>query len=262
VDTLDGSAGPGGETVRGEEAEAPPERGPAHYKTGNLNERQAAAVDAWRARLRQNRPLPGQERASDAARLAEGASDHPRASTSDVIAAAVADMLRRRSTRPAPLDLAAYAYRTMIAARAASWDREPPVPPPDYPAVSWYAPPELADQVDELRAAAAAAALQKANALPAEAAKRYPADRYPNDADRRRARYVAAARDRYGLRYAGRAVPPGAVARMAIDRWAARDVDQVIAAGVAWCQDHHQQWHRPRRDMRALRSGPGEAKPR
>ena len=61
----------------------------------------------------------------------------------------------------------------MIAARAAAWDIEPPVPPPDYPAVSWYAPPGIAGRVEELRAAAHAAALEKDKALPAEAADRY-----------------------------------------------------------------------------------------
>jgi hypothetical protein len=246
VDTVTEQADPGGEN---DPAEDEAERPPRHYKTGNMTEAQAAAVTAWRARLRQDKALPGQDRAGDAARLAEGASDHPRASTSDVIAAAVSEMLRRKSTRPKPLDLAAYAYNTMIAARAASWDIAPPAPPADHPAVSWYAPPELADQVEELLAAACTAAADKEKNLPAEAAERYPAG---VDVEERRARYVFAVATRYGLRYAGRPVPPGAVARMAIDRWAGRDVDQVIAAGVAWSREHHQQWHRARRDMRPL----------
>lgn len=245
--TLNGQAEPGGEN---DPAEDEAERPPKHYKTGNMTEAQATAVTAWRARLRQDKPLPGQDRVSSAARIVDGTSNHPRASTSDVIAAAVAEMLRRKSTRPKPLDLAAYAYRTMIAARAASWDMEPPEPPADHPAVSWYAPPRLADQVEELLAAACAAAVDKEKNLPAEAAERYPAG---VDVEERRARYVFAVATRYGLRYAGRPVPPGAVARMAIDRWAGRDVDQVIAAGVAWSQEHHQQWHRARRDMRPLR---------
>jgi hypothetical protein len=250
VDTVTEQADPGSENDPPDE-EA--ERRPTHYKTGNMNEAQAAAVDSWRARLRQDKPLPGQDRVSSAARIVDGTSNHPRASTSDVIAAAVADMLRRRSTRPKPLDLAAYAYRTMIAVRAAAWDIAPPVPLPDCKAVSWYAPPRLADQVDELLTAARETALEKWLGLPAEAAERYPAEVYPEDFEQRRARYAGAVKARYGLHYAGRAVPAGAVARMAIDRWAARDVEEVIAAGVAWSQEHHQQWHRARRDMQSLR---------
>jgi hypothetical protein len=57
-----------------------------------------------------------------------------------------------------------------------------------------------------------------------------------------------------GLPVRVRRVLRGAIARLAIDRWARRPVDQVAAEGVAYAADAHQQVHRARRDMRKLRS--------
>ena len=304
MDTLDEAAAPGSETgpegEPGEQPEEEEERRPKHYKTGNLTAAQAAAVDAWRARLRTDKPLPGERRVDPAVRMALGWSDHPKASTSDVLAAAVADMLRRRAARPRPLALAAYAYRARRAARPGVVI--PGADPPERPAVSWYAPPGLEDAVENLREQAREAAWEKARGLEKEARARFPGpldrpgddDEDPGrraagplapgaepgpgqdpvaigievgraqaaararaeaeqlDAEKRRAAWIAGQVIKYGLWYAGRDVPPGALARMAIDRWASRPVDDVIADGVRWSKENHDQHHRARRDMRQL----------
>jgi len=59
-----------------------------------------------------------------------------------------------------------------------------------------------------------------------------------------------------GLPARVRQVPRGALARMAIDHWARRPVDQVAADAVAYAADTHRQVHRARRDMRRLRPQP------
>ena len=60
--------------------EEEPDRPPAHYSTGRLTRRQAEVVNAWRARLAEDKPLPGQKKVSMEARLILGADDRPRAS--------------------------------------------------------------------------------------------------------------------------------------------------------------------------------------
>ncbi|MGV9601658.1 hypothetical protein ACWDR1_33865 [Streptosporangium sandarakinum] len=79
----------------------------AHYSTGRLTAAQAATVAAWRDRLREDAPLPGIRPKPEALRLL-GLDDRPAASCSDVIAAAVADLLDH--ALPAELDLARYAH--------------------------------------------------------------------------------------------------------------------------------------------------------
>jgi len=236
---------PADETRAGDGTEDDEPRPPAHCSTGRLTPAQAATVDKWRARLRQDKPLPGQDRVGAAARMA-GATDHPRASTSDAIAAAVTDLLRRP---PEPLELAGYAYRSMLA----QWHARRGQPRADVPAcppVSFYLPAELADQAEALRTQAPTAAAGKLRQAEEEAAEQYPG--YSDAAERNRARYISGQVDRYGLYYT-RQVPRGTIARMAIDRWAGHATDTVIAAAVSWCQETHLQWHRARHDMTTLR---------
>ena len=122
---------------------------PVHYSTGRLTRAQAEVVNAWRARLREDRPLPGQPRAGQVARRDPGADDRPRASCSDAIAAAVADCSRRPpeplalARKPAPAPGAAGRRPGRGEDRAAL-----------YPLVSYYLPAELAGPAEELRALA------------------------------------------------------------------------------------------------------------
>jgi hypothetical protein len=220
------------------EAEA---RRPVHCSTGRLTRAQARAVDAWRARLLEDRALPGQAPAGEAARLS-GSTDHPRASTSDAVAAAVANLLRRP---PAPLDLAGYAYRAILA----QWEDSHGTPRPGAavcPPASYYLPAVLADQAGRHLALARAAATEKLRALRLEARSRYPGS--TDRAAQQRSRYIARQVSDLGLHYS-RQLPRGTLARLAIDQWAGRSPDDVAAEAVAWCQDHHVQWHRARRDM-------------
>ena len=101
-----------------------------HYSTGRLTRAQAGLVNAWRARLREDKPVPGQPRAGEA-RRPPGASGRPRASCSDAIAAAVAGLLA--SQPPAPLELARYAYASMRAQQAARTGRGAGEAAPLYP---------------------------------------------------------------------------------------------------------------------------------
>ena len=204
---------------------------PAHYSTGRLTRAQAETVNAWRARLRLNRPLPGQPPAGLAARMASG-SDRPRASCSDAIAAAVADLLRQP---PEPLELARYAYASMQAARHAARSREAGEAPL-YPPVSWYLPQWLTVPAEQLRAAALAAVRRAQDEV----------DARPHPGTTRAAALACA-----GLPFT-RQIPRGAIARMAIDRWAPRHPDDVAVAAAAYASVVHQQPHRARRDMRRL----------
>jgi hypothetical protein len=244
MDTLPGDSGElgrgGGDADGAEQA-----RPPAHCSTGRLTTAQAGVVDAWRDRLREDRPLPGGDRAGEFARLA-GSSDHPRASTSDAVAAAVAALL---AWPPDPLDVAGYAYRAI----RAQWEDSHGTPRPGAPVcppVSYYLPPALADQAEALRDEARLAAVERLGQLPQEAARLYPGN--TSRAEGARARYIDVQAERLGLHYT-RQIPRGALARLAIDRWARRSPDEVAAAAVDWCQAVHVQWHRARRDMVKLR---------
>jgi hypothetical protein len=249
-----------------------PGEAPRHCTTGRLDIGQADWIDAVRARLAEDRPSLGKDPVSGPARALLGADDRPRTSTSDIIAAAIDDMLSRRSARPAPLDLAAYAYRARRAARPGEYVAG--VAPPECPPATWYARPgqyaDIADLCDRARDAAA----EKWHGLPAEAAGLYP---YPpgvdpaagpavltvleaqrvEEADASRRWHEYEQIQEYGLWYAGARVPPGAVARRAIDLWADRDIEWVIAAGVSYAEEYHEQRHRARKDVGRLgRGGP------
>jgi hypothetical protein len=248
------AAGPAEGNPGAEDGEEEEKRPPVHYSTGRLTLGQAAAVDRWRARLREDKPLPGEERVSAAARML-GSSDHPRASTSDAIAAAVNHMLARQP--PEPLEVVSYAYRGIRAQWLAGQGRGQPGRAPVRPPVSYYLPAELAGEAEKLAGEAPWAALKRYNEILADAAGRWPGEEGP--APGQRAAYVATQVEHEGLYYLGhkpntrlRNVPAGVIGRMAIDRWARRPVDDVIAAAVDWCQFHHEQWHRARYDMHKL----------
>jgi hypothetical protein len=220
-------------------------RPPGHYSTGRLTRPQAGVVSAWRARLLLDKPLPGQPSARLAARLV-GGSDRPRASCSDAVAAAAADLLRQP---PGPLELARYAYASMQAASDAAHGGADADEAPLYPPVSWYLPAPLAARAEQLRADACAAVRAARDEALAEAARIYPGRTRPGALARDL--HAAGKLARAGLPYS-RQVPRGTIARMAIDRWARRHPDDVAADAVAYAAAVHQQPHRARRDMRRL----------
>ena len=245
----------GGEAGQPQEGEpAEPEAGdqdeepapPVHFSTGRLTRAQAATVDAWRERLRTDRPLPGRQRAGEAARLL-GASDRPPASCSDAIAAAVAELLR---SPPAPLDLARYAYAGMQAQQATAQGQRSNDAAAVYTPASWYLPADIAAQAGQLRADAYAAARRIHLEVAAEAERRHPGN--GRDAATARALFAIGELARHGLPPYLRQVPRGAIARMAIDRWARRGAERVAADAVDYAASVHDQPHRARRDMRKL----------
>jgi hypothetical protein len=210
-----------------------------HYSTGRLTRGQAAAVNSWRARLL-GMAGDGPVRQS----LIAGEDLRPRASCSDAIAAAVADLLLRR--HPLPLEVARYVYASMLATREPSCQESGAQL---YPPVSWYLPRWLTGHAEDLRARARAAALHAHTGAAEEAARLYPG----------KSRAAALARCLYKeevLAQAGlpldRQIPRGAIARMAIDLWASRHPDSVAVDAVAYAAMTHQQPHRARRDMRRL----------
>jgi hypothetical protein len=257
MDTFPDEAAPGDEPAgeAGEQEDQDEEqRPPVHYSTGRLTRAQAAVVDGWRARLREDKPLPGADRVSSAARMF-GSSDHPRASTSDAIAVAVEHLLSTKP--PAPLEIAGYAYRAMRVQWLAGQGMGKPDRAPVRPPVSYYLPAELADEAEKLTREAPLAALAKLNEAIKEAAERWPGE--DDTAERQRVMYIQDEIERHGLYYVGlrrktrlRMVPAGVIGRLAIDHWARRPVDHVIAAAVEWCQFRHEQWHRARFDMHKL----------
>jgi hypothetical protein len=132
-----------------------------HVSTGRLTSAQAELVDRWRTRLLEDRPLPGKQPVSEALRIA-GGDDRPRASCSDVIAAAVVDLLDRNP--PAGLDLARYADDSRTAAA-----RGGPAAPGCQP-VSFYLPADIARRAEQLRA------LARQDVMEAHAELRYEAE--------------------------------------------------------------------------------------
>lgn len=217
-----------------------------HYSTGRLTRAQADLVNAWRARLREDRPLPRQRPVSAAGRIL-GASNRPRASGSDVIAAAVADLLARHP--PGPLELARYAYAGMLAQQAAAKGRAP-LDAALYPPVSWYLTAEAARQAEELRADALAAVHEIRREVRRQAYEQHPGG--TREAAISRALYTAAEMARLGLPFT-KQIPRGTIARLAITRWAARGADRVAAAAVAYATSAHDKPHRARSDIRELR---------
>jgi hypothetical protein len=210
----------------------------AHYSTGRLTAVQAAVVDRWRVRLLEDQPLPGQQRVPEML-YATGIDNRPRASCSDVIAAAAHALLALKP--PTGLELARYAEAGRLA--AVGGGPEAAVCQP----VSFYLPADLAAAVEELRARAVHEVIAARNELRHEAEQHF-----PSDLDQQVA-WFSAQLTRRNLPVRARQVPRGALARMAIDRWARRPADQVAAEAVAYAADTHRQVHRARRDMRQLR---------
>lgn len=221
-------------------------RPPVHYSTGRLTRRQAETVNRWRARLAEDKPLPGQEPVSEAARLIMGLDDRPRASCSDVIAAAARELL---AAGPDPMEVARYADASWQAQRIAGARGGGGKAAPVYPPVSWYLPAELADTHTELRWRAREAAARARQDVDGEATKRYP---QPDQGADRHTWYLRELRAR-DIPVRGAQVPRGTLARMAIDAWAHRSPDRAVAAAVDYAAEVHQQPHRGRRDMYELR---------
>jgi hypothetical protein len=125
---------------------------PVHYSTGRLTRGQAALVNTWRARLLLDRPLPGRRPVGEVARLL-GLDNRPPASCSDIIAAAVTDLLRQGSDE---LGLARYAHAgwqaQQAAARRNGYNGSDDDKAPLYPPVSFYLGGALATQYEALRA--------------------------------------------------------------------------------------------------------------
>jgi hypothetical protein len=210
----------------------------AHYSTGRLTSAQAAAVDRWRARLLEDRPLPGQRPAGEVLQVM-GTDSRPRASCSDVIAAAVRGLLQREP--PTGLDLARYAEAGRLA--AVRGGPEAPVCQP----VSFYLPRDLAKRAEDLRVRAVQEVMAGRRKLRQEAEGQFPGDEHQQIA------WFSAQLTSRGLPARVRQVARGVIARMAIDRWAPRPVDHVAADAVAYATNTHRQVHRARRDMRQLR---------
>jgi hypothetical protein len=216
---------------------------PVHCSTGRLTRVQAETVNRWRARLMQDRPLPGQRRAGEALRLL-GIDDRPRASCSDAIAAAVAELLAED-----PPDEAAVMRYTVATRLAQKLNSDGGADAPRWPPVSFYLAGELADAAASLRERAWSWCVQVHDQLHAEAAEKFPS---PAQAPERR-EWVRRQLTELGVPERLYRVPAGTLARMAIDRWRRRAVDRVAAAAVKYAEDAHEQPHRARRDMHHLR---------
>jgi len=214
------------------------EEGARHYSTGRLTGPQADVIQRWRARLLEDRPLPGKEPVGPVLRLL-GIDDRPKASCSDVIAAAIRDLAEGGGITG--LDLARYSEAGRLAL-----SRGAPGAAVHQP-VSYYLPAPLVEVVEELRAAAVTEVVDAHRELWRQAA-----ERHPDDEDEQAA-WVREQIFRRRLPARARAVPRGVIARMAVDRWAALPVDDVAATAADYAQWAHQQPHRTRRDMRPLR---------
>jgi hypothetical protein len=170
-----------------------------------------------------------------------GMDDRPPASCSDVIAAAVRDLLA--AADPATgLDLARYAEASRLAAIRGG------APAPVHQPVSFYLPADLADTAEQMRAQAVRDVIAARNKLRREADQRFPGD------EEQQALWFSTQLTRRGLPHQVRQVPRGAIARMAIDRWARRPLEQVAADAVEYAAEVHAQAHRARRDMRKLQA--------
>jgi hypothetical protein len=214
-----------------------------HYSTGRLTGTQAGIVNSWRARLLEDRPLPGRTRVGAAARLL-GMDDRPPASCSDVIAAAVRELLGQA---PGELEVARYAHAGWQAQKAAARGGLNDAQAPLYPPVSFYLAAGLAAEYDDLRERACKGPRAMLQELESEAARRFPEDQAA------RRGWLAGELRARGIPARLAKVPGGVLARMAIDRWVHRAVEQAVAQAVAYGADTHDQPHRGRRDMHELR---------
>ena len=163
-----------------------------------------------------------------------GLDNRPRASHSDAIAASVDELLRRP---PAAPQVARYA----ISMRKLLDPHSQPV--------SFYLVDERIDVYRGVLARAEewSAKIHAEAQLAAEDAHRAA----ENDVAREAAGRVYEGRVlREGLALRDYRLAAGTVARMAIDAWAERDVDEVAIAAGRYAEDAHEQRHRARRDVR------------
>lgn len=199
-------------------------------------------MDRWRARLREDRPLPGRQPVGLVLRLA-GIDDRPRASCSDMIAAAVAEMIGQ--ARPGELEVARYADTCWQAQRGGSQGGAAGV----YQPVSFYLEARVSDACEELRAVTVIRVGREHDRAGREALELMPPERVE---EAERVRWVRAELRRRGVPLRQAKVPAGVLARMAIDRWSTRPADEVAADAAAYALIAHEHPHRGRRDMREL----------
>ncbi|MFC7723387.1 hypothetical protein [Nonomuraea recticatena] len=142
----------------------------AHYSTGRLTAAQAATIARWRARLQQDKPLPGLRPKGPVLRML-GIDDRPPASCSDVIASVVKDLLDQAP--PAELDIARYHYRAVQAQKRAGQGDVTEHAAIHQP-VSFYLPQDLADHYERLRRDTYRAMIKFIQELKERALEEYP----------------------------------------------------------------------------------------
>ncbi|MFR9774169.1 hypothetical protein [Nocardia sp. SC052] len=197
-----------------------------HYSTGRLTTAQARTVNMWRQQLTLTDPrwsTPNQR---------------PPASSSDCIAAAVTDLLD--TARPEHLELVRYADRMREQQRA---NRAGAFPAGSV--VSFYLPPSYADQLDALLADA-----QQHHDDTLDQAREQVLAELPGRANATaRVMRMMSVVGSLNIPLKAYRLPAGTLARMAIDRWAAKPATAVVAAAVAYGREYHAQQHRARKDM-------------
>ncbi|MGV9383503.1 hypothetical protein ACWDRB_47355 [Nonomuraea sp. NPDC003707] len=216
-----------------EEPQGPPSL--VEYSTGRLTAAQANAVIQWRARLQEDRPLPGQEPKGPMLRLI-GLDDRPPASCSDVIAAAVQELLDLRP--PDDLAVARYAHRAATAQKAAGQGGPVSEHATVHQPVTFYLPEGLAARYDALRASTFRTVDELIWELRGEARKMEDG-----------ALWLVKRLAELGLPHKAFRITGGVIARMAIDHVRRRKPDRVVAAAVDYAAEAHEQPHRARRDM-------------
>lgn len=217
--------------------------------TSYLTDDQAAAVTRWIDRMRTDRPLPGVEAKGPMLRMI-GIDDRPPCSLSDVIGAAVADLLNptdRRRRRLDLLDIAKAAEVARLHARNKSAARGSHRP-------AWITlRGALAVQVKRTPKAAAEWLDAQRRELYDQAAERWPRE----DQTAQRQTYVFQQMAERGIPLGlytrpwgghARNVPAATIPRMGIDLWARRDVDRVLLAAIEFAEETHEQRHRLRYD--------------
>ncbi|MFC4014581.1 hypothetical protein ACFOY2_45675 [Nonomuraea purpurea] len=213
-----------------------------HYTTGQLTGTQAAAINRWRDRLDEDRPLPGIRHKGGPLRTFFNLDDRPPCSLSDVIATAVIRFMKRP---PKALDVARYAH----VSRQALLDVGRFGAGPDSPVhkkVSVYLPEDVATEWEALRKATEPAVREFVKALRAQVQKEFPGP----DQERERAYIFWMRLHANNLPEHPPRVPGGVIARMAIDKHADRDVEKMILDAVNYAWEIHEQPHRTRRDVR------------